>query len=85
MAIYKVVYTNGRPSTEHATMADARRAVRDAMGWDDLATSDEYASEEGARGSVYGVECYRSRGASDAAPDGDPYAPRILIMRGPRS
>ena len=82
--IYRTTYANGRSSAEHATMAEAEAAIREAMGWDDVVTSDQFAigSSEGQRGSVYGVECYPTDEECDAAVDGDPQAPRILIVSG---
>jgi hypothetical protein len=81
---YRTSYSNGRSSTEHATMTEAETAVREAMGWESIATSDSFAigSCEGKRGSVYGVECYSSDEECDAAVDGNPHAPRILIIEG---
>jgi len=85
MTTYRTSYSTGRNSTEHYNMRDAEIALRNAMGWDDIATSSAIFAlgmQEGQRGSIYGVECYPSDEACDAADDGDPQAPRILIIEG---
>lgn len=82
--IYRTAYADGRSSTDHETMTAAQDAIIEAMGWRTVVISDAFAvgSQEGKRGSVYGVECYPTSEECDAAVDGDPSAPRILIVSG---
>jgi len=69
MTTYRTSYSTGLNSTEHYDMRDAEIALRNAMGWDDIATSSAIFAlgmQEGQRGSIYGVECYPSDEACDA-------------------
>lgn len=84
--IYRITFTNGSGAEgrEYDSRDEAELAVMAAMGWSSITCSESFAvgSCEGKRGSVYGVECYETREECDAATDGNPHAPRIIIIRG---
>lgn len=86
---YRIQTSDSRAvnGAEYDTQDDAEQALAFAFGWSGIATSSEFAvgTREGARGSVYGVECYETQEACDAAMDGERHAPRILRIRGDES
>lgn len=72
---------------DHMSLMLAASAVRKDRGWDidtsDVVLSEPYAvgSQEGARGSVYGISCYETQEACDTDETGA-FAPRILVIKG---
>lgn len=81
--IYRVI-CDGRPAhrTEYETEGDAVEAIRREYGWAAVALSAPYCAGEEHGREVYGREAYASAEALAAAPDGDPFAPRILRVTG---
>lgn len=82
--VYRVIWSDGTRASEHSSLADASDAIRTRNGWDAIALSESFAVGqcEGARGSVYGQECFCSAQDLEAHPDGAPFAPRILTICG---
>jgi hypothetical protein len=78
------VTMQGRSTITYPTLEAACNEVAERMGWDECVLSDAFAvgSCEGARGSVYGYECYESEADLEAHQDGNGHAPRILRVRG---
>lgn len=74
---YTISNTEGRTvgvwPDDFKTRGEAALAIREAMGWDDIAISESYAVDGGRAWS-----CYSTDEARDANADDGARAPRIL-------